>query len=240
MLTRIRARLTYSNVMATAAVFLALGGGAIAASKLGRNTVGTKQLKKGAVHKRDLAKKAVTNAKLGDKAVSTGKIAGSAVTGSKIATGAVGTDELAGGAVTRAKVADSAIPFLGTLRSGQELRGSFNLGGTDEVNDGGAKASAGYSFQFPLNNPLSDSTVTVIGEFEAPTASCGGLSGGNQQTPLATPGSLCIYVTDAQNADPPAPIVPPGTFTRLGFGLEVSSDALGPFSVSGLWALTAP
>jgi hypothetical protein len=42
--------LTYANVIATLALFLALGGGgAYAASTLGRNTVGTGQLKKGAV-----------------------------------------------------------------------------------------------------------------------------------------------------------------------------------------------
>jgi hypothetical protein len=47
---RLRAKLTYANVIATLALFLALGGGAAyAASTLGRNTVGTGQLKKAAV-----------------------------------------------------------------------------------------------------------------------------------------------------------------------------------------------
>ena len=46
----IRRHLTYANVMSTIAVFLLLGGGAaIAAGKLGKNSVGTKQLKKNAV-----------------------------------------------------------------------------------------------------------------------------------------------------------------------------------------------
>ena len=44
----IRSRLSYANVMATIAVFLALGGGAYAAS-LKRNSVGPKQLKPNAV-----------------------------------------------------------------------------------------------------------------------------------------------------------------------------------------------
>ncbi len=43
-------RLTYANVIATVALFLALGGAtAFAASTLGKNSVGTKQLKKNAV-----------------------------------------------------------------------------------------------------------------------------------------------------------------------------------------------
>jgi hypothetical protein len=46
---RIRGKLTYANVMATIAVFIALGGASYAAIKLPKNSVGTKQLKKGAV-----------------------------------------------------------------------------------------------------------------------------------------------------------------------------------------------
>ena len=50
MLERLRPRLTYANVIATLALFLALGGGAaFAAASLGKNTVGAKQLKKNAV-----------------------------------------------------------------------------------------------------------------------------------------------------------------------------------------------
>ena len=46
---RISAKLSYANVMATVAVFLALGGAAYAATKLPKNSVGTNQIKKGAV-----------------------------------------------------------------------------------------------------------------------------------------------------------------------------------------------
>ena len=50
MWSRSRARLTYANVMATAAMFIALGGGAYAAVKLPANSVGTRQLKRDAVN----------------------------------------------------------------------------------------------------------------------------------------------------------------------------------------------
>src|SRR3954451_5808662 len=46
---RILARMTYANVMATVAVFIALGGAGYAAIKLPKNSVGARQLKKGAV-----------------------------------------------------------------------------------------------------------------------------------------------------------------------------------------------
>src|SRR4051794_657095 len=48
---RLRPPLTYSNVMATIAVFIALGGGAYAVS-VPRNSVGAAQLKKNAVNAR--------------------------------------------------------------------------------------------------------------------------------------------------------------------------------------------
>jgi hypothetical protein len=59
-MNRIRRQLTYSNVMATIAVFLVLGGGAYAASKIGagdirRNAVRSKHIKDGQVKTRDLA-----------------------------------------------------------------------------------------------------------------------------------------------------------------------------------------
>ena len=47
MIRRIRARLNYANVIATAALFLALGGGTALA--LGKNSVGTRELAKDAV-----------------------------------------------------------------------------------------------------------------------------------------------------------------------------------------------
>jgi hypothetical protein len=50
----LRDRLSYANVVATIALFVALGGGAYAIT-LGRNTVGSKQLKPGAVKKKDTA-----------------------------------------------------------------------------------------------------------------------------------------------------------------------------------------
>jgi hypothetical protein len=63
MRNRLRPRLTYANVIATLALFLALGGAtAYAASTLGRNSIGSKQLKRNAV----------TGAKVKDGSLSAG------------------------------------------------------------------------------------------------------------------------------------------------------------------------
>jgi hypothetical protein len=53
----LRRHLTYANVTATLALFLALGGAAYAATQLPKNSVGTKQLRNGAVTAAKIAKK---------------------------------------------------------------------------------------------------------------------------------------------------------------------------------------
>ena len=55
MLGGIRSRLTYANVMATVAVFIALGGGAYAVTKLDRNSVKSKHIVNGQVKPKDLS-----------------------------------------------------------------------------------------------------------------------------------------------------------------------------------------
>jgi hypothetical protein len=54
MLSKLRGRLTYANVMATIAVFVALGGTSVAAVSLQRNSVGTNQIKNGSVISADV------------------------------------------------------------------------------------------------------------------------------------------------------------------------------------------
>jgi hypothetical protein len=61
---QIRKRLTYANVMSSIAVFIVLGGAAIAAVELPKNSVGTKQLKKNAVTKAKIKKDAVNSSKV--------------------------------------------------------------------------------------------------------------------------------------------------------------------------------
>lgn len=61
-----RTHLTYANVMATVAVFIALGGSSYAAVQLNENSVRSGHIKNGQVKRADLAKGAVTTAKVKD------------------------------------------------------------------------------------------------------------------------------------------------------------------------------
>jgi hypothetical protein len=264
---RLRPKLNYSNVIATVALFIALGGVAVAAG-LPKNSVGPNQLKRGAVTAAKIRKNAVTsgkiapgsvvNGKLGANAVGPGNIGNGAVTSAKIGAnaviatsiknGVVTTNKLANEAVTAAKLGKESVtlaklssevaPLLGTLKAGQTLRGVFDVGGGSAVATATeALARGAVSFQFPL---LSQPTVTVLKKGET-SANCSGLGGG--QTPQATGGNLCVYITESTNVDEavtPLPLAVENS-TRLGFGLVVKAkEADKPFVAYGQWAVTAP
>jgi hypothetical protein len=72
----LRPRLTYANVAATIALFLAIGGGTVyAAFGLGKNDVHSKNIAPRAVKASDLAKNAVTSPKIKDGSVQAADIA---------------------------------------------------------------------------------------------------------------------------------------------------------------------
>lgn len=255
-------KLNYANVIATIALFVALSGIAVAAG-LPKNSVGTKQLKRGAVNAAKLKRGAVTAGKiapravvagklganavlpgnLGDGIITTNKISDGAVIASKIKNGVITTNKLNNGAVTTAKLGDGSVtlgkladniaPLLGTLKSGQTLRGVFSLGSTAAAAADTTRSAA--SFQFPLQNAP---TVTVLKKGET-SANCAGLGGGNNQTPQATGGNLCVYVTESKNLDPAAALTVENN-TRLGFGLITKAEAAGEYYAYGQWAVTAP
>ena len=65
----LRPRLTYANVTATLALFLALGGGAYAATALPARSVGSRELKKDAVTRVKIKRNAVDGSKLLDGSI---------------------------------------------------------------------------------------------------------------------------------------------------------------------------
>ncbi len=68
-MSKLRGALTYANVVATLALFIALGGASYAAIKLPRNSVGTKQIKKGAITSDKIRNGAIGSAKVRDGAL---------------------------------------------------------------------------------------------------------------------------------------------------------------------------
>jgi hypothetical protein len=100
--TKLRGRLTYANVMATVAVFIALGGASYAATQLPKNAVGTKQLKKNAV----------TPAKIKNGAVTAKKVKGGSLTGNVLADGTITGAKVQDGSLSGADIDQSSLTSL--------------------------------------------------------------------------------------------------------------------------------
>jgi hypothetical protein len=260
---RFRPKLTYANVVASLALFLALGGAAVAATALPKKSVGPKQLRPGAVRAIAIAKGAVTGPKLAPRSVGVGKLGPGAVTPGNLGNGSVTSDKIAAGAViaasikngvittnklaneavtaaklgkgsvTLAKLDNDIAPLLGTLKAGQTLRGTFDLGGETKV------ARDGQTFQSPLLNPPAAAEANILDE-NGKTMACPGLAGGNKQTPEAAAGQLCVYIKKSSGGGATLKF-DPDSVNRLGFGLEASfAAAAAGNQVQGFWAVTAP
>lgn len=105
---RFRPRLTYANVIASLALFVALGGSAVAAG-LAKNSVGPNQLKKGAVGASKLAKQAVTSGKIAPKAVVAGKLGPNAVLPGNLGAGIIDSSKISASAVTAEKIKNNVV-----------------------------------------------------------------------------------------------------------------------------------
>jgi hypothetical protein len=261
MIAVVRSKLTYSNVIATMALFIALGGVAVAATQLPRNSVGAKQLKRGAVTAAKIRKQAVNSAKLAPKSVINGKLAENSVGPGNIGNGAVTTAKLAASSVIASTIKNSVIttnklnneavttPKLAneSVSTAKLGKGSVTLAKlSDEVAPllGTLKPGQTLRGVFDIGGEkvsrgavsyqfplLATPAVTVLKKGET-SANCSGLGGG--QTPQATAGNLCVYTTE----DTGSPTLTAENNTRLGFGLEIKGAA--EVSAYGQWAVTAP
>lgn len=104
----LRSTFTYANVVATLALFLALGGGAVyAAGTLGKNSVKSTNIARNAVKSRNIAANAVKARNL----------AKNSVTAAKVKPGTLTRTQLAAGTLAGLEVADaqaSTVPGLAT------------------------------------------------------------------------------------------------------------------------------
>jgi hypothetical protein len=89
-LARLRARLSYANITATLALFIALGGTSYAALTLPRNSVGSAQIRKNAVGPSEIKSRAVGSSEIRDRAIKLGDLSASARTSLRGATGPAG------------------------------------------------------------------------------------------------------------------------------------------------------
>ena len=101
---RVRSGLTYANLMATVAVFIALGGAAYAANTVGSedvidNSLRSVDIKNNQVRTADVRDESVIGADVDDGSLDGDEIANESLTAADLGFGSVGAGELGGGAI---------------------------------------------------------------------------------------------------------------------------------------------
>ncbi len=149
MIRRTRLNFTYANVVATLALFIALGGSSYAAIKLPRNSVGSAQIRAKAVGGSELAPRSVTSRTINDRSVGIDDIstrAKATLRGRQGPTGLQGAPGVPG---------PSGVTFSGAVSTSPlKERGSAlrvnRAGGTNE-----------YIVEFPRNVDACVATATL-------------------------------------------------------------------------------
>jgi hypothetical protein len=241
----IRSKAVRSGKIAPKAVTAGkLGPNAVLPGNLGPGIINTSKLAASAVTAEKIRNNVVTTNKLNNKAVTAAKIAEKGVATGNLAEGAVTTGKLADGAVTAAKLNGEVLNNVQPLKSGQTLRGVFDLGGTEskaeaEAGETPPVARGSLTFQQALLNTPAVSIVPKGGPYPA---QCPGLGGG-ETTPAAASGWLCVYATTETNLEGTAPVaLTIDSVNRLGIGLaaKAKKESKGDYLVAGVWAVTAP
>jgi hypothetical protein len=146
MMTTVRSRLTFANVTASLALFVALGGTGYAAAKLPRNSVGSSQIRTHAVRSAELANGAVSSRSIHNGTIQTTDLSAKAQASLRGQTGPAGPPG-ASGVTLRASV-----PSGGTVAAGNAVRAT-HVGGTNE-----------YSVEFAqdLTNCIPTATLAAV------------------------------------------------------------------------------
>ena len=209
----------FSNVVSVLALVIVVAtGGAYAASKLQRNTVGAKQVKNGSLTGRDVKDDSLTGRDVNESSLNlpAGPPGAPGAPGARGATGPAG-------------------PLLDTLPSGRTLRGAWYAGAENENGTGFVADS--ISFPYPLASAPDE---VIRGINAPPSTNCPG----SLAQPEARAGEFCLYtavksnVSTVQVCDPV--LINCGTASRFGVGVNVEPSGTNVYYASGTWAVTAP
>lgn len=214
-LSKLRANLTYANVMATSAVFIALGGSSYAAIQ-----VTGKNVKDSSLTGKDIKSSSLTSSDVKNRS-----LLGVDFKSGQLPSGPQGTQG------TQGPKGDPG-PLLETLPPGKTLRGVFATRDTD--NTQGARAYDSITFSIPL---AAAPTAHYLNEGSAPTADCPG----SPASPEAAPGHLCVYERTASAVS--RTVLDPISGDNPGssrYGAVVFSSNTNETATYGTWAVKAP
>lgn len=229
--------LSYANVMATVAVFIALGGGAYAATALPKNSVGATQLRNDAVSSAKIKNGSLQRSdfRTADLVKLRGSAGAKGADGAAGAAGGAGPTGAPGAKGDKGEKGDAGHSALTTLQSGDTVRGVFGVDGTASNVSGGEQFATGVTLPVPAPTALGNLDVSVAGGFDDNSACTGSYS-----APTAPAGNVCIYPESAGlNVDQASGLVPGDHETPYGFIVQAVSAAGGPVVFQGSWAYTA-
>lgn len=265
---RLRPRLTYSNVIASIALFVALGGAAVAAG-LPKNSVGPRQLKKGAVTAAKVRKGAITAGKLAPKSVVAGKLGPNAVTPGNIVNGGITTAKIGAGAVIASSIKNSVIT-TNKLNNDAVTTAKLAAGAvTTPILANGAVTAAKLAPEVfgTVSTLKAGQTLRGVFDVGGTAGAAAGLFRGavSYLSPLSGAAPAVTVLKKGQTSancagigTGSAPTATAGNLcvylteevnlaeltaennTRLGFGLVAKSTAGGDITAFGQWAVTAP
>jgi hypothetical protein len=252
--------LSYANVVATLALFIALGGASYAAVTLPRNSVGTAQLKKNAVTATKVRNGAITGAKMKPGTITAKRIKRGAITRRELNLGKLGAlpdaarlGGLPAGAFARAGAQAPDAAALGGVPAGSYFRvgGTLPRGATVSGAFGGlVNPALRYdlivSLPAPSPTPIATENVKFApGSVSAPSDRIDPSCSGTTEQPVAPAGTVCLYLGQI-GVDTEAIIgLVSGQDGRRGFTVRTTADpdplTLPGFQgAAGTWAYTVP
>ena len=225
-MVRVRERLTYANVVATAALVLAMGGGAYAAIS---SIPGPDGVIHGCYAKKGGGLRLVgAGAKCakGERAIAFNQRGPQGTTGTQ---GLQGVQGLQGAAGAQGVPG----PMTGMLPRGVTLRGTYTV--RDQA------AAKNDDLAVPISWGLSLASAPATHFVPTGTPAPSGCDGGSAAAPAADPGNVCIYAESGTNdtvlvLDPVS--VNANTSQPYGTGLLVISQEIGEYGSLGSWAVT--
>lgn len=201
-----RTHMTYANLMATLALFVALGGTGYAAT-----TIVSSQIASGAVTKAKIANGAVSAPKLAKSSVTSAKLANRAVTGGKLADGAVGTGKLAARSVGLGQITPGSLdasvfaagqsPGINQSKIRLQVRTlSLPAGQSSSLSAecpaGSIMLGGGFNAPGPtVPGNLTTAQALVLGSYPTPPSSAAGYTGWTVSAAAASgaPASVQIF-----------------------------------------------
>jgi hypothetical protein len=209
----------HSTVVAYLALFIALGGGAYAATVVKRNRVISSSIRNGHVKRVDVGRNAIDSPRVRDRSL----------LAQDFRPGQLPRGER-GEPGERGPAGD---PFPATLPTGKTLRGAYYVLGTASAanqDDG-----SGYSFQYTL---ASAPAAHLVAAGATAPPECPGTAA----QPEAQAGHLCVY--EAARVNGTVEVLRPDTgsagSSEEGFLVGIRSAASGDFYSRGSWAVTSP